>query len=276
MNALLSSFGWLALVLGARIASGFDPTASRVTCIVDVSIRSVAGVMPMEVPSQTSRPPRGRLGVEISGTALTLSEAEDLGLGSPRGAVVTQVFPGSPARLAGIQAEDVFVEVLGRLVRDGQHFAAILADLPPSTRVPAVVVRNRKPVRLNVTLGEPLVGQQDPAEMPRTTVIPNPRSVDDREETRFGIYFAGVPGGIRRLTPKGKGAAVVTVLVQGGSAQLARLATKDVVLKINGKELSSVENVIEFLKAIPSGHSARVLFWRPGADGGSERVVFLK
>ena len=94
---------------------------------------------------------RGRVGVGLQ--ELDAGIAAALGLKDPRGALVAQVEPGSPAALSGLRNGDVVRSFGGRPVDDGRDFARDVADARPGTEVPVMVVRNGHELRMGLRIG---------------------------------------------------------------------------------------------------------------------------
>jgi serine protease Do len=93
---------------------------------------------------------RGRLGVVIQGMDEDLSKA--LGLEHPRGALVEQVEPGSPAEKAGIKAGDVIVAVDGQDVPHSEDLPRMIATHKPGSQVKLTIVRDKRPRDVEVAL----------------------------------------------------------------------------------------------------------------------------
>jgi S1-C subfamily serine protease len=66
---------------------------------------------------------------------------------------VVNVFPDSPAALAGIKPGDVIVEIAGQPVVDTNSLSNDLASLHPGQTVSVSLYRNNVFIKLKVTLG---------------------------------------------------------------------------------------------------------------------------
>ncbi|MBC7833900.1 MAG: trypsin-like peptidase domain-containing protein [Phycisphaerales bacterium] len=105
---------------------------------------------------------KGYLGVE-----LPTMEEENMGrlraMGLTRGAVVTRVEPDQPAEKGGLLADDVVIEFNGRDITSTAGLRQTITVHRPGETVQMRVLRNGKPVDLNVVLGsqaESQVGAQ--------------------------------------------------------------------------------------------------------------------
>ena len=95
---------------------------------------------------------RGRIGV--GGQDLTPELAKAFGLPVARGALVTQVVPGSPAAKAGMKTEDIITEANGREVRSFSQLRNQLGMMRVGDRVTMKLLRDGKPRTVTVTLGK--------------------------------------------------------------------------------------------------------------------------
>ncbi len=99
---------------------------------------------------------RGWLGVVIQDIDEEL--ARSFGLKDTQGALVSEVAQGSPADKAGIRQGDVIRKVNGQKVETVDELRNKIALTPPGTRVTIEVLRDGKPKRLEVVIGEQPTG----------------------------------------------------------------------------------------------------------------------
>ena len=95
---------------------------------------------------------RGYLGVTLE--ALSPAVAQSLGVKEERGAIVTDVSPGSPADTAGLKQKDVIVKFNDRPVRDIPDLRNRVAEADIDTRIPLEIVRGGKNLPLTVQIKE--------------------------------------------------------------------------------------------------------------------------
>jgi serine protease Do len=95
---------------------------------------------------------RGRIGVQIG--AVTKEVAESIGLGAPRGAMVTGVEKDQPAEKAGVEAGDIIVRVDGKAVEKSADLPRLIGGIKPGTRTTVQVFRRGATRDLNVTVAE--------------------------------------------------------------------------------------------------------------------------
>jgi serine protease Do len=93
---------------------------------------------------------RGRIGALIQGMDADLAKA--LGLDRPRGALVEEVEPGSPAQKAGIVSGDVVTAVDGQEVPRSEELPRMIARHAPGSHVKLTVLHDRHSRDVDVTL----------------------------------------------------------------------------------------------------------------------------
>jgi len=101
---------------------------------------------------KTGKVPRGYLGILIQDLDQEMSEwfAE----GSPKGILVADVSKDSPAEHAGIQKNDVIIELNGQPVANSGSFRSQIATTPPGTEVTLTILRGKERKQITVKLGE--------------------------------------------------------------------------------------------------------------------------
>jgi Do/DeqQ family serine protease len=101
---------------------------------------------------KVGRPLRGYIGVMMQ--ELTPDIAQQLGLPSVRGALVSDVSPNSPAARAGIVAGDVITKLNDRTVDDWRDFRSKLSERRVDETVSLQIIRQRKTLRVDVPIAE--------------------------------------------------------------------------------------------------------------------------
>lgn len=93
----------------------------------------------------------GYLGVYLGD--LSSERAKGLGLGSPVGAIVGKVEPGSPAEKAGIREDDCLLALDGETILNRLAFFQRVMDVPPGTRMRIDLLRAGTRQQVEVELG---------------------------------------------------------------------------------------------------------------------------
>ena len=94
---------------------------------------------------------RGWLGIEPQDISPEIAAA--LALGRADGVLIRGILRGGPADRAGMQAKDIVLAIDGKATRDVASLLAQIATLPPGTQTRLSLVRDRKPVDVDVTVG---------------------------------------------------------------------------------------------------------------------------
>jgi len=96
---------------------------------------------------------RGYLGMQL---ALTFdpNEAIKLGMDRVRGALVEKVYPNTPASVAGLQPNDVILQVESISIRNENHLINLISNLNAGQRVRMQVWRDRTTTALDATVGD--------------------------------------------------------------------------------------------------------------------------
>jgi len=183
----------------------------------------------------TGRASHGRLGVSIQD--LNQSLAESFGLKRPDGALVSKVMPDSAASAAGLKPGDVILAVNGEPVSRSGALSSRIGLAAPGERVKLKVWRDHAERDIEAKLG----GAPD----------------ESRQQADNGGASGGVQLGLalrpltreeRRQSKLEQGLVVENV---SGPAARAGIAAGDVVLAVNGKPVSSVEEVRGVLGSKP-------------------------
>ena len=169
---------------------------------------------------------RGWLGVTIQEVNQSLGDS--FGLAKPGGALVSSVAKGSPAAKAGLQPGDVILALNGEEISTSSDLPGRVADFSPGTSAKLEVWRDRGRREIEVRVGE----AKD------ATVA----TASEHESGRGRLGLA-----VRSLSPEERQQAGVKggVVVEGvqGPAARAGIQPGDVVLALNGTQITSVEQL---------------------------------
>jgi serine protease Do len=205
---------------------------------------------------------RGFLGVQCSQANRELSEELRDNLKVPDGgALIESVSPDTPAGRAGAKDGDVIVRFGDREVRSFTDLEKAVASTTPGASVPVEVVRDGKPVRLNVTV------QERPAEDTLAGKLPGDRTPSKDApavqpvRSKWGLSV--------RPAEEGGGAQVVSV-APGSPAAEVDLRPGDVILKVDGTDTPSVD---AFQKAADTASKNAAAVLRVRTSSGTRFVV---
>jgi len=231
-----------------------------------VPINTIRDILPQLMKGKVVR---GRIGVTVMTTPMSKTDAEDLGLSTVAGAVISEVTEG-PAKTAGIRRGDVILEFNGKQVKNSAELVGMVTRTTPGTTVPVKIVRGRKTQNLNVTVAEldPLAERQQNGEAER------PQEPEEAKETGFGMTIEPLtPNAVRRLNlPAGMSGALVSDVDGTGQAAQAGLRPGDIIIDINDQKVTNVDQASKALDAVASGRNARIVVFR----GGRELLVMIR
>lgn len=189
---------------------------------------------------------RGRIGV--NGQDLTPELAEAFGLSSTRGALVTRVFPDSPAEKAGIKAEDVITEVDGRAIRDFAELRNQVGLRRVGDEVSLKLFRGGKARTVKVKLG----GNDEVA-------VAGPV-----QNARLQGASFGPPSPEARQAGIDKGAMVQSIEPRSPAARTG-LRPGDIIIAVNRKPVADVNELQAQLRAAGTGELLLHVRRGPGA-----------
>ncbi len=193
-------------------------TTSRGNIGIGFSIPVNLAAFVMKSLVETGTVVRGYLGVSTQDMDAGL--AADFGLKDTRGVLVAEVTPESPAARGGLIAGDVVTAFNDKPVTNRDELRLLVAQLPPGTRAVLHVVREGKPVAIEVRLGQL-------ADAPQPTA---PASV----ELFAGVQVAPVNDQLKRdFALENDSAGVVVTAVDRRSAYAVNLPVGTVIEKIN-------------------------------------------
>ncbi len=166
---------------------------------------------------------RGWLGAYIQ--PVTKEVAEAYGLDSPRGALISDIMPNSPAQKAGLRRGDIVTKVGKKRVESSQDLVFLIRSHLAGDRVDMEIFRDGKSEILPVRL-DPLPGEEKPSSKPLESlektlgITVEPLSLEEARRRE-------IPGGmaIRKVVPNSKAGRV-------------GLREGDIILEVNGRPIT--------------------------------------
>ncbi len=193
---------------------------------------------------------RGWLGVSIQ--AVTPELAQQFHLEKDYGTLVADVVEDSPAEKAGLMRGDVIIEFNGKPVNEPYILRNMVAATPPGTEVFLKVIREGETEELRVTIGElPSDIQKTPAVFRNALKGTSVRDLTPEIKRRLNI-----PDKIR---------GVVVTDIEAGSPAETALMPGDVILEINRRAISGVEEYEAIVSKIKPGKDILLLVYRKGS-----------
>jgi serine protease Do len=265
-------FNMAGEVIGVNSAI-FSPTGGSVG--IGFAIPSNLAKNIVEQLKTSGHTKRGWLGVRIQSVAPEI--AESLGLGKPRGALISNVTPAGPAEKAGIKSGDVVLAFDGKEVTEMRRLPRIVAETDVGKVAPITVWRDGKTLELKVKLGELEKFEKEEAGQDETKSEKTPptgkaeTAGDELEE--FGLTLGTLNAQNRqRYSVKADVKGVLITAVKAGSRAAERdLRAGDVILEIGQREVSSIADVRQ--AAAQAKERNRPLLLLVGRDGDARFVA---
>ena len=200
---------------------------------------------------------RGMIGVQVQNVTPEL--AKSFGMSEPRGALVAEVNPGSPAAKAGVQRGDIIIEFNGHPIHEMNELPRMVADTAPGTKATFKVLRKGKEMTLHLTIVELTEERQAQA-----------KEEARGEKTPLGLEVQNLDPNLARQFRLRDNQGVVVVQVEPGSpAAEAGLRAGDMILEVDGTVISTVKEYSTVVGKLKKDSVARFLIKRMG------RTIYL-
>ncbi|CRY37359.1 serine endoprotease DegP [Yersinia enterocolitica] len=171
---------------------------------------------------------RGELG--IMGTELNSELAKAMKVDAQKGAFISQVLPKSAAAKAGIKAGDVIVSMNGKAINSFAGFRAEIGTLPVGSKMTLGLLRDGKPVNVEVTLEQSSQTQVD-----------------------SGNLYTGIEGAeLSNSDVNGKKGVKVDSVKPGTAAARIGLKKGDIIMGVNQQPVQNLGELRKILDTKPS------------------------
>lgn len=171
---------------------------------------------------------RGELG--IMGTELNSELAKAMKVDTQRGAFVSQVMPDSSAAKAGVKAGDVVTSINGKQISSFAALRAQVGSLPVGTKMALGLIRDGKPVTVNVELQQ---------------------SAQTKVES--ATIYTGIEGAdLSNFDEKGVKGVKIDNVKAGSAAARIGLKKDDVILGVNQQAIANLGELRKILDTKPS------------------------
>jgi serine protease Do len=197
---------------------------------------------------------RGWLGVTAQ--PLTPDLAAGLGVPKSEGALISQVWDGSPAAAAGLKRGDVIVEIDGRKIGRTTELSLLVAATPVGKDVTVAVLREGKPLTVRAKVARRELPAQLASTMAQTE--PAPRA-------RLGVAVEPVTpelAGQLGVTATG---VVVRQVAEGSPAAEAGLRPGDIITEANRQPVKNPDDLRRAVDGVQPGTPLLLLVRREGA-----------
>ena len=192
---------------------------------------------------------RGWLGVGIQD--ISEEVAEYYGIKEKKGVLVTEVFPGDPADLAGIKPKDIILSINGKAVESARQLTSMIADISVGDTIQIKINRNGKAQTIDVKI----------AKREETKILG--RNTQEREQSQLGIQASEItPETARRFNLKDTAGIIVVGVDPESKAAEAGLQVHDVIREINHKNITSLNDFNKMIDGIPKGETINLFIRR--------------
>lgn len=203
----------------------------------------------------TGRVSHGWLGVRIQ--EVTSELAETFGMDQPRGALVAQLLPNSPAAEADLKEGDVILRFDGKEVATHNALPPLIGATQVNEPARLEVLRGGQVKEVTVVIGElpneGKVAAAEPESMTANSIGLVVRDLNAEQRDQLGLEQGGVI--VREVKP--------------GAAERAGIDPGDVILMFDGKPVEGARQFRELLADIESHRSVATLVQR-----GDGRIFF--
>ena len=197
-----------------------------------IPINTAKPVIPQLV--STGKVTRGYLGLNMQ--TLTPALTQTLKLSDRKGALVSEVTPGSPAAKAGLQRGDVIVTFDGKQVESAHDLATLVAATPVGKNVSVMILRDGNKQTVPLTVGR----------MPSDEVQEG--KAESLKQGTWGMQLQDVtPEVARHYGLKTDHGVLVADVHPGSRAAEAGLRPGDVLLEVNRQPVRSVADLQQVL-----------------------------
>ena len=208
---------------------------------------------------------RGWLGVQIQ--SVTPEVAGSLGISNPKGAIVANVVPDSPAAKAGFVQGDVVTSINGKEIQDSQDLTRRVAAISAGKTASFVVLRGGSSKTIEVTIGQRKDEQIASAD--QATPSGEPTSTG----SAMGLGLATVTPDLRQSynLDEGTHGVFVTKVDPDSDAADKGLQPGDVLVSVNNKVVHTPQDVEKSVAAAQSAGRKSVLVLV--SSGGTSHFV---
>ncbi|MBI5676753.1 MAG: DegQ family serine endoprotease [Nitrospirae bacterium] len=200
---------------------------------------------------------RGWLGVTIQDVTPEL--AGEFGLKESAGAIITDIFNGSPAEKSGMKRGDIIIEVEGKEVKNVVSLRNMIAQSKVGSILKLKVIRDGKTIPFEVAIVE------FPSDTSEIASHQSEEAVSD-ENSLAGFRVLDLTDEIAKqlgLSNKEKGVVIVSVIPNSASDE-AGLKKGDVVQEINKKRVSSLSDFNKAVSRLRDGDMVLLFINRNG------------
>lgn len=197
----------------------------------------------------------GKVGVEIQTVSDEIAQSVDLG--KTKGAMITRVFPGSPAEKGGMKVGDIILKVKDKDVKDVRAARKLISESPIGEGTPIVVWRKGKEETLSIVVEEISESDKD-----KDSDTPG-AALKDKASTGLdvlGMKLQAMTPDIRKSIGADEKINGVVVVDVDKSKDKETLKVEDVIIQVDGFDVMTPEEVLAKVEAKKKQSKKSVLF----------------
>ncbi len=196
---------------------------------------------------QSGNVTRGWIGVSIQEITDELSEYYKLK--NKNGVLIVEAFENDPADKAGIKANDIIVEIDGKMIKNSKGLTSIVASKKVGSKIKVKVLRENKLKTFKVKISK---------RSERHSVSA------DGMDGEIGVKLSEIsPELAKKYNVKRSGVLIINVAKES-KAQKAGLLPGDVITEINHQRIRSKKDYLNAIGKIDSGQSIVMVIVRKG------------
>jgi serine protease Do len=170
--------------------------------------------------------------------------------------MVMDVIKGDPADLAGIQANDIILEVNDHKVETSRDLTNLVANIPVGEKVKIEVLRNNKKMTFTVEV----------AKRPEESKLASKGAEKSRGEDELGIQVTNLTPEIAQKMNLSPSEGVLVERVEPDSkAAEAGIQAGDVIKEINHQAIKSAKDYASQISKLKKNDAIQMFIWRMNA-----------
>jgi serine protease Do len=189
---------------------------------------------------------RGWLGVVIQNVTQDL--ADSFGLKTPKGALIAQVVPNSPAHRAGLKSGDIILKYNGHPIGDSGSLPPLVGETTVGKTVPLEILRDGKRKTVHVKI----------AQLPKEHQV---AKAHHEKQGSLNILVSNLTAPQRHSLGIDHRGVLVKEVGEGPAAD-AGIRPGDVILQVNHRDVKNTRELRHIVKELPVGRAVPVLVMR--------------
>jgi serine protease Do len=215
---------------------------------------------------------RGSIGISFYPDDATSQDRLSV-YGADHGIFIDKIEPDGPAEKAGLKSQDIVTSIDSKPIKSGQDLIDIVADSPVGSTLKLGIVRDKKPMTINVVVGD------------RTRTFASlyggaktrPERGPESTQMKFGMSVSPIrPTDREEMGLKASGGVQVTDVEDGSFAYDLDLRKGDVIVELNRQPINVPADISRIQNTLKPGDAVafHVMRQAPGARGGGDWVSF--